>query len=176
MRLLKFVDSDAPQTGHGSTWDPVTNTLTLQKLRGGWQGVATPAPGAYWLIDETGKPVRLFEEVVVMRRVGTAPPRGISDEHVRDVDFRSRMGKQLESTRAEYGQTFKTAAAKAAAVNQEQKTTERLEKMKRERQEVAAQIERGEFDTQGKGGKKSRAEEPTGDRTAASAAAKSKKK
>ena len=144
MKLLKFVDADAPQTGHGAKWNGAGSTLTFPKLPGGWQGTAVPAPGSYWLIDDAGKPTRLFEEVVVMRRVTTVLPKGITDDDVKDVDFRSRMGKQLESTRLEYGQTFKTAASKAAAMNQEELRAKRLDTQKREREEIAGAIERGE--------------------------------
>ena len=142
MRLLKFVDGDAPQTLDGAKWNGSTSVLSFPKLAG-WQGKTEKTPGSYWLIDDSGKPVQVVEEVVVMRRISNAP-QGITDAHVQEVDFRSRMGKQLESARQEYGQTFKTAATKAAAMNLETLREKKVENQKRERETVAGKIERGE--------------------------------
>lgn len=154
MKLLKFVNGDAPQTFASMHFDG--KQLSFPGLNKRWvASKAAATSGSYWLLDDSGAPVCLLNDVLVLKGELTADavPTAIRDDHVAGVDLRSKLGRQLESSRAEYGSTYKTAAANAAVqMNADEEKEKRQEKTKRERTAVADQIERGEEPA----GKKSR--------------------
>ncbi|CCW63990.1 unnamed protein product [Phytomonas sp. EM1] len=160
MKLLKFVNCDAPQTFSGVE-------LTSQRLSfpsstspagkaKAWSLQPAPATlkgGGYWLLDDDGKPIGVLDEVLLAipeegKEIATSSslPRGvITPRDIQDLDFRSKLGRQLERTRAEYGVTYKTAAKSARALMDTAEINEkRQERMKREREAVVEAIEAGE--------------------------------
>lgn len=146
MKLVKFSNGDAPQTFSAMQFDG--RELTFPGLAKRWVAVNHAAvAGCYWLLNDDGTPVCALNDVTVLKSelTSAATPETIRDDHVAGVDLRSKIGKKLESTRAEYGSTYKTAAANAAVqMNADEEREKRTEKIKRERQSVADQIERGE--------------------------------
>ncbi|ORC93346.1 uncharacterized protein TM35_000012230 [Trypanosoma theileri] len=123
--------------------------------------VVSSAPsttGCYWLLNDDNTPIGPIDEVMLAVRDDThknnnnnninnnkRTPAGVEESHVEGVDLRSKMGRQLQRTREEYGQTFKTAAKNAALLmDAERLKTGREEKTKLERKRVVEAIENGE--------------------------------
>lgn len=148
MRLLKFVNGDAPASVQGAQLNLAAGTLSLPSFNKSWRKVQSSGSteGCYWLVDDNGNPVCAIQEVVMLQ--GDTSARGatvVLDEHVKGVDFRNKMGKALESSRAEYGHTFKNASGSAAIqMNAEDDRQKRQERMKKDRTAVAEQVEKGE--------------------------------
>jgi hypothetical protein len=146
MRLLKFVNGDAPQTSASMRFDG--NEMTFPGLKKSWKVVnQQTVTGCYWLLDDNGKPVCQLNDVVILKGEmdQSVQPAPIRDDHVAGVDLRTKVGRLMESSRAEYGSTFKTAAANAAVqMNAEEEREKRQERARRERAAVADQVERGE--------------------------------
>ena len=150
MKLLKFVDGDAPlvQTS-AMKFDNATNTLSAgPNVPKVWAGEvlesSTPAAGSYWLVDEkTGKLVGPISSVVMMHTElpsNKYSPSGVTEEHVEGVDFRNALGKAIDGKRAEYGVMYKNAAVKPSLMNHEERAQNRQAAVKREREVVAEQI------------------------------------
>ena len=153
MRLLKFVDGDAPQVAVGIKFDNTSNTLSFgSNAPKRWvgedsnNGSSTNLSGCYWLVADDGS-ICALNDVVLLKSQLTpvgATPKGVEDRHMDGVDFRNKMGRALESSRADYGVTYKKSAAKPSLMNQQEKYEKRQEAMKREREDVANQIASGE--------------------------------
>ena len=149
MKLLKFVDGDAPQSSTNVLFDNTRNTLSLgPNALKQWVGDVQQQPSfasSYWLIDDHGKPLCALSQVVLMKGEVTEKgkrPTGISNSTIEGVDFRSKAGKQLDTGRAEFGQTFKSSAAKPSLMNAAENREKKMEGRKREREKVAATIEK----------------------------------
>ena len=148
MRLLKFVNGDAPSSVDGAQLNLASGTLSLPSFNKIWRKVNTSGAtdSCYWLVDDNGKPVCAIQEVVLLQ--GDTSARAaqiISEEHIKGVDFRNKMGKALESSRADYGHTFKNATGSSAIqMNAEDDRQKRQERMKKDRTAVADQVEKGE--------------------------------
>ncbi|KPI85211.1 hypothetical protein ABL78_5719 [Leptomonas seymouri] len=162
MKLLKFSNSDAPHTL--ADVQLRSNRLWFQGNRAnvesakGWSIEVAPASlqGGYWLLDDNNNPICEITDVLlaVPEAVTTtangssassssvASPRGVSEKEVDGVDFRSRMGRQLERERATYGATSKVASKSARSmINAEEVTEKKHDRMKRGREAVAEAIE-----------------------------------
>ena len=149
MKLLKFVDGDAPlvQTP-AAKFDSNTNTLTagpsVPKI---WVGEplesSTQAGGSYWLVDDNGKLIGPVSSIVMMRTElpsSKYAPEGICEAHTEGLDFRNAMGKAIDTKRAEYGVMYKNAAVKPSLMNHQERVSNRQETIKREREAVELQI------------------------------------
>lgn len=175
MRLLKFIDGDAPQAAAGMKFDNVSNTLSFGSSspmswvgKDSSNGSSTSLSGCYWLVGDDGS-ICAINDVVLMKgsltNVGSVP-KGIQDHHMEGVDFRTKTGRAIESSRAEYGVTYKKASTKPSQMNHQEKYEKRQEAMKREREDISAQIANGEAPVS----RKSRKEAPAATSTAASSA------
>ncbi|KAH9598791.1 hypothetical protein LSM04_001566 [Trypanosoma melophagium] len=129
-----------------------------------WRMIGSTASttGCYWLLNDDNTPIGPIDEVMLATRDDTPnvhtnnnhhmnhdnnkrTPTGVEESHVDGVDLRSKMGRQLQRTREEYGQTFKTAAKNAALLmDAERLKAGREEKAKLERKRVVDAIENGE--------------------------------
>ncbi|CCW69735.1 unnamed protein product [Phytomonas sp. Hart1] len=159
MKLLKFINSDAPQTLSGAelTSDRLSfpSPMAHAEMAKSWtlHSISTAAQGGgYWLLDDNGKPIGILNDILLaipageeVATCGSVPRAVITDHEVNDLDFRSKLGRQLERTRAEYGVTYKTAAKSAQALMDASELSEkRQERMRREREAVVESIEAGE--------------------------------
>ncbi|RNF14925.1 uncharacterized protein Tco025E_05681 [Trypanosoma conorhini] len=164
MKLLKFVNCDAPNV----TPDMLQLSVEEQRARvlsnghsGGGRGeqatmswhLISTAPsmeGAYWLLNDDNTPIGPIDTVLLAARDTanadcTRLPNGVEEGHIHEVDLRSKMGKQLQRARQEYGQTFKTAAKNAALLmDADRLRVGREEKARAERKRVVEAIENGE--------------------------------
>eukprot|EP00758_Cryptobia_borreli_P004657 Tbor_TRINITY_DN4505_c0_g2::TRINITY_DN4505_c0_g2_i1::g.15823::m.15823 len=151
MKLLKFVDGDAPQTSTDLVFDPDTCSVSFgANCPMKWVpdiSTATTAAddlaGCYWLIDDNGVPLTALNDIILMRAIPTArgaTPKGVTDKHLEGIDFRNKKGKAIESSRAEYGATYKKAAAKPTMMAQEENYIKRQDVKKREREAIAEQV------------------------------------
>lgn len=154
MRLLKFIDGDAPQAAVGMKFDNVSNTLSFgPNVPKRWigqdsnNGSSSNLSGCYWLVSDDGSICALNDVVLLKSDLTPAgsTPKGVEDHHMEGVDFRNKIGRALESSRADYGVTYKKSAAKPSLMNQQEKYEKRQEAMKREREDVAQQIANGEM-------------------------------
>lgn len=165
VKLLKFVNGDAPQTLAGAELSHTRlefgSKAAHASLAKAWtlkssEEEKASLRGGYWLLDENNKPVALVDEVILAvpeeasgkdgkTTTCSSTPRGVTDEDIRGVDLRSKLGRQLERARAEYGTTYRTASKSAREMmNAEEVMKKRSEKMKREREAVADAVEAGE--------------------------------
>ena len=148
MRLLKFADGDAPQSFANAHVEH--NTVTYPGLCKKWVPIEqgnTHLNGFYWLLDDEGKPLCLLNDVLVMRAVAlpSATPAPVLDSHVAGVDFKSKIGRALETSRTEYGATYKTnAAGGAIQMNAEVTRAKKDEGARRQRENISEMIEKGE--------------------------------
>ncbi|ESL09642.1 hypothetical protein TRSC58_02635 [Trypanosoma rangeli SC58] len=164
MKLLKFVNCDAPNVA------PEMLQLSVEEQRASvlsdghsgkgrreqvaksWRLISAAASmeGAYWLLKDDNTPIGPIDKVLLATRDSanvdcTKMPDGIEESHVKEVDLRSKMGKQLQRSRQEYGQTFKTAAKNAALLmDADRLRVGREEKTRRELKRVVEAIENGE--------------------------------
>ncbi|KAG5512387.1 hypothetical protein GH5_08237 [Leishmania sp. Ghana 2012 LV757] len=160
MKLLKFVNSDAPHTladvqlRNQRLWFPGKRGDAAAAAKS-W--VIVPAPpmslsGGYWLLDDNNNPICEVTDVLLAvpetvpnaagSSSGAFAPRGVTDADIDGIDFRSKMGRQMERERATYGATSKTASKSARTMmNAEEVTEKKQERMKREREAVAEAIE-----------------------------------
>ncbi|AIN95288.1 hypothetical protein LPMP_030530 [Leishmania panamensis] len=163
MKLLKFVNSDAPHTladvqlRNQRLWFPGKRGNAAVAAKSWTVDVASPTSlsGGYWLLDDSSNPICEITDVLLAvpetaTRVagsssGTFAPRGVTDKDVDGIDFRSKLGRQMERERATYGATSKTASKSARTMmNAEELTEKKHERMKRERETVAEAIENNE--------------------------------
>lgn len=158
MKLLKFVNSDAPQTLAESELS--VHRLTMKSTKAGgpraaktWalRPVSSATQGGYWLLDDQDQPICALNHVVLAVSddahipTSSAMPRGVGAAEVKGVDFRNKMGRQLERSRAEYGATYKTASKSARQMmNAEEVSEKRHAVMTRAREAVAEAIEGGD--------------------------------
>ncbi|KAG5511919.1 hypothetical protein JKF63_07744 [Porcisia hertigi] len=169
MKLLKFVNSDAPHTLEGvqlqnhRLWFPCKrgNKAVVAKS---WTIDAAPSAslsGGYWLLDDNENPIceitkvmlaipetglNAAAEVVGGGGGGSSSsifvPHGVTDKDVDGIDLRSKMGRQIERERATYGSTSKTASKSVRTMmNAEEVTEKKHQRMKREREAIAELIE-----------------------------------
>lgn len=170
MKLLKFVNSDAPHTladvqlRNQRLWFPGKRGGAAATAAKSWS-IDTASPtsltGGYWLLDDNNNPICELTDVLVAvpetsaagssggNNSGAAAasyaPRGVTDRDVDGIDFRSKMGRQLERERATYGAVSKTASKSARTMmNAEEVTEKKYERVKREREAVAEAIESNE--------------------------------
>ncbi|CAG9567284.1 conserved hypothetical protein [Leishmania major strain Friedlin] len=159
MKLLKFVNSDAPHTladvqlRNQRLWFPCRHGNAAVAAKSWTLTAASPASvsGGYWLLDDDSQPICEITDVLLALpetaanaagSSGTFAPRGVTDKDVDGIDFRSKMGRQMERERATYGATSKTATKSARTMmNAEEMTEKKNERMKREREAVAEAIE-----------------------------------
>jgi len=133
MKLLKFLKNDAPHSiadarlsnqrlsfpstkrVHGESRD--AKAWTVEKAPSTMQG-------GYWLLDDQGQPICVVTDILfaVPENASTtagrgtsvvATAQGISDTEVDGLDFRSKVGRQMEREHATYGSTYKTASNSA---------------------------------------------------------------
>ncbi|KAG5487733.1 hypothetical protein LSCM1_08098 [Leishmania martiniquensis] len=158
MKLLKFVNSDAPHTladvqlRNQRLWFPGKRGDAAAKSWVIDSASSTSLSGGYWLLDDNNNPICEITNVLLAvpetaanaagSSSGLFSLRGVTDSDVDGVDFRSKMGRQMERERATYGATSKTASKSARTMmNAEEVTEKRQERMKREREAVAEAIE-----------------------------------
>ncbi|KEG15548.1 hypothetical protein DQ04_00041120 [Trypanosoma grayi] len=165
MKLVKFISCDAPAVAATAIQVSVDeqrvrvfpnrnsgNDRSKQAVKSWRLHSATPSTsGCYWLLNDDNTPIGPIDEVLLASRdnesnsAGVSVPNGVEESHIDGVDLRSKMGKQLQRTREEYGQTFKTAAKNAALLmDAERLHTGREEKKREERKRVVEAIENGE--------------------------------
>ncbi|GET85561.1 hypothetical protein, conserved [Leishmania tarentolae] len=159
MKLLKFVNSDAPHTladvqlRNQRLWFSCRHGNATAAAKSWTLNAASPASlsGGYWLLDDSNNPICEITDVLLALpettanaagSSGTFAPRGVADKDIDGIDFRSKMGRQMERERATYGATSKTASKSARTMmNAEEVTEKKHERMKRERETVAEAIE-----------------------------------
>ncbi|KPA73641.1 hypothetical protein ABB37_09773 [Leptomonas pyrrhocoris] len=184
MKLLKFVNSDAPHTLADAQLR--NNCLCFPGKHGAaqfaktWSIDTAPASfqGGYWLLDDNNSPICEVTDVLLAMPASAAAdaaasatedgfaqtsssvtrPRGVSDAEVDGIDFRSKMGRQLERERGTYGATSKNASKSARAMMNAEEVTEKThDRMKRAREALADAIENNDPTvTEKKGGKRSK--------------------
>lgn len=177
MKLLKFVNSDAPHTL--ADVHLRNNRLSFPAKRGNaqsakaWSIDAAPSSlqGGYWLLDDNNNPICEITDVLLALpetaaattyaaagSSSVANPRGVSEKEVDGIDFRSKMGRQMERERATYGATSKVASKSARLMmNAEEVTEKKYDRMKRDREAVAEAIENNDASgVEKKGGKRAK--------------------
>ncbi|KAK7199017.1 hypothetical protein NESM_000869700 [Novymonas esmeraldas] len=178
MKLLKFVNSDAPHTLAGvqlrnhRLWFPGKrgNAAVAAKSWSLDTSACSSFSGGYWLLDDDNNPICELTDIVLAvpetatnaaaavhsgsssSSSSTFAPRGVTDTEVDGIDFRSKMGRQMERERATYGATSKTATKSTRTMmNAESVTEKRNERLKRDRETVAETIESNHIDAAGVG-------------------------
>lgn len=146
MKLLKFINGDAPQQKNGIQWDSEHQTLTLgdhSPLR--WTPVEQQKLSSCYMLVDDGGLLGEIQEVVVLKSSLTAEgkPKGVTAEHVKGVDFRNKKGKMLDERRAEFGTTYSNV--KPSKMNEEILRENRKQANKRERDRVANAVDEGEI-------------------------------
>lgn len=174
MKLLKFVNSDAPHTL--ADVQLRNNRLSFPSKRStahtvkAWSIDASPSSlnGGYWLLDDNNNPICEITDVLLAipetslssptASSSVAVPRGVTEAEVAGVDFRSKMGRKMERERATYGATSKVASKSARTMmNAEEMTEKRNDRMKRDREAVAEAVENNDASiTEKKSGKRAK--------------------
>ncbi|RNF24416.1 hypothetical protein TcG_00903 [Trypanosoma cruzi] len=161
MKLVKFLNCDAPNVPADmlqlSVEEQRICVVSNQRSDGehetkSWHliSAAPSMDGVYWLLNDDNTPIGSINEVLLATRDNANSackkvPEGVKECHIDGVDLRSKMGKQLQRTREEYGQTFKTAARNAALLmDADRLRVGREEKVRKERKRVVEAIENGE--------------------------------
>ncbi|KAG8342664.1 hypothetical protein ERJ75_001341600 [Trypanosoma vivax] len=172
MKLLKFVSADAPdvsatslelslrkqrvsvsarRVGEGSDAGSVAGrSHGEQSVAKTWRltSCGQTLDGCYWLLDDNNEPVGPIREVLLATRDDNddaSGPKGITDDHVKGIDFRNKVGRRIQKSREDYGNTYKTSARYATAmVDAGKQTSKREERLMQERKRVAEAIENGE--------------------------------
>lgn len=162
MKLLKFLNSDAPKTlvdaklTHGRLSFPSgkrSHGIGGEAKAWTLQTAPSSMQGGYWLLDDQDQPICVVTDILVAvseKATGdgasvVATPRGITDGDIDGLDFRSKMGRQMEREHATYGSTYKMASnSTRLMMNAEEVTVKRQEKLKRDRETLAEAVENGE--------------------------------
>jgi hypothetical protein len=155
MKLLKFVNSDAPHTladvqlRNSRLWFPGKRGNAQSAKAWSIDTAPSSLQGGYWLLDDNGNPICEITDVllatpetVAASSSSVAALRGVTEKAMDGIDFRSKMGRQLERERATYGATSKVASKSARSMmNAEVVTEKKYDRMKRDREAVAEAIE-----------------------------------